>query len=141
MTKIVKGIGWFLFGVFFLYVAYQRLEPQLVYLSVFFKNSGSYSQELYEYSFYKSTADVRKVVPPDARIQLSLSELDIDYTAMRYYLYPIQISNYWDYFLDFTGTFKSKENIQLERRPVYKNAFIYARPGNLFMSVPVMVQI
>ena len=98
----------------------------------FLRHDGHRQEILSEAEVYRDILEIQKIIPPESRIQFSSPKLNYKTVAMRYYLYPMEVSRDWQYFVDvddYNKDFLESQDVPSRR---FTNGTVYALPGNFF---------
>ena len=86
---------------------------------------------------FDSAREAENFIPSDAAIDFSPSRWNIHRVAARYSLYPREVAEHWDYFIDFD---RSVQNPNPAWQIYYLSTGvpIYAKAGHAFLSHPAV---
>jgi hypothetical protein len=70
----------------------------------------------------------KAMIPPGAAVQTSFQGLSLEQVAVRYILYPLQISKDWDYFIDFHSSISTADP-SWQSYSLTDNITIFAKAG------------
>ena len=102
-------------------------------IKIFSIHKGRPNSIRQKYYSYASSIEAKKYIPPHSKIQISPNKLSIEKIARRYFLYPLEISKQWSYFIDFDHNFKETSK-SLSKYQTYSGTLIYSQPNHKLLS-------
>jgi hypothetical protein len=112
--------------LFFIKTFWSISHDAISSLANFQRAQGQYHQLRTMIPIWKKTQIVQSAIPPGSSIQTSLPNLTLEQVAARYILYPLSVSNDWDYFIDFHSSINTPDP-SWHKYPIKDDITIFAK--------------
>ena len=100
-SKILFRLLWIGVIAYSVYIFAVPLKVSFENSSRFLRHNGKISEILLESPNYRNVVEIKNIVPPGSHVQLSHPDNSLKRVATRYHLYPMKITDDWQYFVDF----------------------------------------